>query len=248
MKPQKYYNTYQLKLPVDLERILEISDPVYTFCEVLDSIDLYKYLVEKEHKTGRPRYDSYTLLRVILFAFMENGYVSTRKIEKLCKTDIRFMWLLNGNPAPSHMTIDNFMKNDLVDSIESIFAQINNYIFEKDHVDIEHIYIDGTKIRANANMYSWVWKKSSIKNRDKTFVKVTDLLEKMNEVIAGFGVKFGTRNEYVIEYLEDILKKYAELTGIKPDEAVRGRGHRKTIEMRYYDLLKEYTEKLKKYA
>ena len=248
MKPQEYYNTYQLKLPVDLERILEISDPVYTFCEVLDSIDLYKYLVEKEHKTGRPRYDPYTLLRVILFAFMENGYVSTRMIEKLCKTDIRFMWLLNGNPAPSHMTIDNFMKNDLVDNIESIFAQINNYIFTKEHVDTDHVYIDGTKIRANANMYSWVWKKSSIKNRDKTFVKVTDLLEKMNSFISGFGVKFGTRSEYAIEYLEDVLQKYIKLTGIKPDEIVRGRGHRKTIEMRYYDLLKEYTEKLKKYA
>ena len=112
MKPQKYYNTYQVKLPVDLERILEISDPVYTFCEVLDSIDLYKYLVEKGNKTGRPRYDSYTLLRVILFAFMENGYVSTRKIEKLCKTDVRFIWLLNGNPAPSHMTIDNLRKQN----------------------------------------------------------------------------------------------------------------------------------------
>ena len=248
MKPQEYYNTYQLKLPVDLERILEISDPVYTFCEVLDSIDLYKYLVEKEHKTGRPRYDPYTLLRVILFAFMENGYVSTRMIEKLCKTDIRFMWLLNGNPAPSHMTIDNFMKNDLVDNIESIFAQINNYIFTKEHVDTDHVYIDGTKIRANANMYSWVWKKSSIKNRDKTFVKVTDLLEKMNSFISGFGVKFGTRSEYAIEYLENVLQKYIKLTGIKPDEIVRGRGHRKTIEMRYYDLLKEYTEKLKKYA
>ena len=35
-----------------------------------------------------------TLLKVILFAFMENGYESLRKIEKLCKTDIRFMWLL----------------------------------------------------------------------------------------------------------------------------------------------------------
>ena len=97
-------------------------------------------------------------------------------------------------------------------------------------------------------MYSWVWKKSSIKNRDKTFVKVTYLLEKMNEIIAGFGVKFGTRTEYAIEYLEDVLQKYIKLTGIKPDEAIRGRGHRKTIEMRYYDLLKEYTEKLKKYA
>ena len=136
MKPQEYYNTYQLKLPVDLERILEISDSVYTFCEVLDSIGLYKYLVEKEHGKVRPRYDPNTLLRVILFAFMEYCYVSTRMIEKQCKTDIRFMWLLNGNSAPSHMTIDNFMKNDLVDSIENIFAQINNYIFAKEQVDL----------------------------------------------------------------------------------------------------------------
>ena len=248
MKPQKYYNTYQLKIPVDLERILEISDPVYTFCEVLDSIDLYKYLVEKERGKGRPRYDSYTLLRVILFAFMEYGYVSTRMIEKLCKTDIRFMWLLNGNSAPSHMTIDNFMKNDLVDKIEDIFAEVNRYVFSQEKVDTEHVYIDGTKIRANANMYSWVWKKGSLKSRDKTFVKVTDLIEKINYLISGFGVKFGTRSEYAIEYLEDILKKYVDLTGIKPDEVVRGRGHRKTHEMRYYDLLKEYIEKLKKYA
>ena len=77
MKPQEYYSTYQLKLPVDIEKIIEISDPVYTFCEVLEHIDLYKYLVKKENKTGRPRYDLITLLKVILFAFMENGYAST---------------------------------------------------------------------------------------------------------------------------------------------------------------------------
>ena len=248
MKPQMYYSTYQLKLPVDIERIIEISDPVYTFCEVLDRIDLYKYLVREENKTGRPRYDSIILLKVILFSFMEYGYVSTRMIEKLCKTDIRFMWLLNGNKPPSHMTIDNFMKDCLANSIEEIFAEINAYIFVKENVDLEHVYIDGTKIRANANMYSWVWKKSSVKNRDKTFLKVTELLEKMNVVISVHGVKFGTRTEYAIEYLEDILPKYVGLTGINPNQIVRGRGHHKTLEQRYCDLLVEYIEKLKKYA
>lgn len=248
MKPQEYYSTYQLKLPVDIERIIEISDPVYTFCEVLDSIDLYKYLVRKESKTGRPRYDSIALLKVILFAFMDYGYVSTRMIEKLCKTDIRFMWLLNGNKPPSHMTIDNFMKDCLSGRIEEIFAEINSYIFAKEHVDLNHAYIDGTKIRANANMYSWVWKKSSVKNRDKTFLKVTELLEKMNENIFCCGVKFGTRTEYAIEYLENILQKYASLTGINPDQIVRGKGHHKTTEQKYYDQLIEYIEKLKKYA
>lgn len=248
MKPQEYYSTYQLKLPVDIEKIIEISDPVYTFCEVLEHIDLYKYLVKKENKTGRPRYDLITLLKVILFAFMENGYASTRMIEKLCKTDIRFMWLLNGNDAPSHMTIDNFMKNYLEGTIEEIFAEINAYIFAKEKVDLEHVYIDGTKIRANANMYSWVWKKSSVKNRDKTFLKVSELLENMNEHIACLGVKFGTRSEYAIEYLEDILPKYANLTGIDPNAIVRGRGHHKTVEQKCYDQLVEYVEKLKKYA
>lgn len=54
------------------------------------------------------------LMKVILFAFMEHGYISAREIRKLCKTDIRFLWLLDGTPAPSHMTIANFIKTDFV--------------------------------------------------------------------------------------------------------------------------------------
>ena len=150
---QKYNTTYQLKLPVEISTIIEISDPVYTFCEVMDCIDLRKYLAVKESKTGRKRYNSEILLKVILFAFMEKGYASVRKIEKLCKTDIRFMWILQGNPAPSHMTVDNFMNETLLGSIEDIFAEINGYIFSKEKVDTEHIYIDGTKIQANAYKY-----------------------------------------------------------------------------------------------
>lgn len=129
--PQEYYNTYQLKLPLEISTIIDIEDPVYSLCEVLDHIDLNKYLTSGKRRTGRPRYDEEALLRIILFAFMEDGYVSTRKIEKLCRTDIRYMWLLNDNPPPSHMTIANFMNNVLKENIEEIFADINAYIFEK---------------------------------------------------------------------------------------------------------------------
>ncbi len=72
--PQRYCTPYQLKLPLEIEKIIEISDPVYTFCEVMEHIDLNKYFAVEERKTGRPRYDSEKLLKVILFAFMENGY------------------------------------------------------------------------------------------------------------------------------------------------------------------------------
>lgn len=245
----KVYNTpYQLKLPLEIEKIIEISDPVYTFSEVMNQIDLKRYLAVKESRTGRRRFDSEILLKVILFAFMEHGYVSTRKIEKLCKTDIRFMWLLQEEKAPSHMTIDNFMNNSLAESIEEIFAQINAYIFEVENVDLEHIYIDGTKLEANANKYSWVWKKSSVKNRNKTFVKISELLEEINKTIMYAGVKFDIRTAYAIEYLEQITEQYIKLTGIEPEKIVRGRGHRKPIEITHYDKLVEYTDKLKRYG
>ncbi len=247
-QPQEYYTPYQLKFPIEIEKIIEISDPVYTFCEVIDHIDLNKYLTTGNRRTGRPRYDEETLLKVILFAFMENGYESLRKIEKLCKTDIRFMWLLQDNPSPSHMTIDNFMNETLAVSIDEILAEINGYIFERENVDLNHIYIDGTKIEANANKYSWVWKKSCEKNRLKVFAKVTELLEKMNGSIAVFGVRFGTRAEYAVEYLEHIQEQFVELCDFDPNAVIRGRGHHKTTEQRLYDSLSGYIVRLKKYS
>lgn len=245
---QRYNTPYQLKLPLEISKIIEISDSVYTFNEVFHHIDLKKYLAVKESRTGRKRYDSETLMKVILFAFMEHGYVSVREIEKLCKTDIRFMWLLQDNPAPSHMTIDNFMKNHLVNCIDNILSEINSYIFEQEQVDLSHIYIDGTKIIANANKYSWVWKKSSVKNRDKVFNQITQLLNEINKVTSMQGIKFESRTEYAIEYMEQITEQYVKLACIKPECIVRGKGHRKTLEQRNYDKLVEYTEKLKKYS
>ena len=134
-------------------------------------IDLQKYFVEKGHETGRPKYDREKLLKIVLFAFMEFGYCSVRFIQKLCETDIRFLWLLEEEEAPSHMTISNFIHNELICSIEDIFNDINSYMFGKLGADLNHAYIDGTKIEANANRYTWVWKKGCIKSRNNEFGK-----------------------------------------------------------------------------
>lgn len=141
---QTNYTPYQLKLPLELSTVIETTDAVYTFCEVIDHIDLNRYIVKERSNTGRPKYDAITLLKVILFAFMENGYASTREIEKYCKTDIRYMWLLQDRKAPSHMTIDNFMNESLAENIQDIFKKISSYIVKVENVDLNHTYIDGT--------------------------------------------------------------------------------------------------------
>ncbi len=76
MNSTKYTNKNctpkQLKLPIEIERIIEISDPVYSFSEIVDCIDLTSYFADKKGcKTGRPRYSYTRLLKVVLFSFME---------------------------------------------------------------------------------------------------------------------------------------------------------------------------------
>lgn len=82
-------------------------------------------------------------------------------------------------------------------------------------------------------------------NRLKVFVKVTDLLNTINENIALLGVKFEIREEYAIEYLKQILTQYVKLYGFDPEASVRGKGHHKTTEHRLYGKLTEYIKRLK---
>lgn len=236
-------------MPLEISQIIEISDPVYTFNEVVGSIDLSKYFAEKDSRMGRPRCDAYKLLKIVLFAFMEGGYESLRHLEKLCKTDIRYMWILDGMKAPSFATFGNFIREELAGKIEQIFQDINGYIFKTEGVDLAHVYIDGTKIEANANRYTWVWKKSCVNNRKKVFEKVTKLIERMNfEVLFYHGFKIDTREEYAIEYLENVLKQYGSAAGLDPASFVSGCGHRKSTEQKHYQEMEEYIARLKKYA
>ena len=83
----------QLKLPLEIEKLIDIFDPVYTFCEVMDHIDLSRYFVEKGYKTGHPRCDAQKRLKVILFAERSRGsaaYIDGTKIEANAN---RYTWV-----------------------------------------------------------------------------------------------------------------------------------------------------------
>ena len=244
-----YSTPIQLKLPVDMERIIKITDPVYSFSEVMAHIDLNRYFATEDRRTGRPTYDREILLKIVLFAFMEFGYCSVRQIRTLCETDIRFIWLLDEMNPPSVMTIQNFIHNELSMNMEAIFTDINAYIFGQESVDMNHVYIDGTKMQANAGKYTWVWKKSCIKNRNKVFTGITELLTRINEITRSIrGVEFEVFQEYSIERVGYIMDRFLEVTGTNPDHFVHGSGRRKTEVQRIYEKLKDFHKRLIQYS
>ena len=70
------------------------------------------------------------------------------------------MYLMD-RETPSYRTFSYFINDVLKDSIEDIFNDINQEIFSRHKVDLNHLYIDGSKFEANANKYTWVWKKAT---------------------------------------------------------------------------------------
>ena len=135
---------------------IKISDPVMTFDHIMEEIEIAKYLKNTTYTVGRKGYNSVNMLKTILFGFMDKGYISLRELEDECNVNIRYMYLMDYE-APSYKTFGNFINESLCDSVEEIFKEIMAYIVQKDNVDLNHLYIDGSKFEANANKYTWVW-------------------------------------------------------------------------------------------
>ena len=245
---QYYSNAKQGFLPVFLSDCLDLLDPVFTFDRFMEGIELQKYLKKvPKHKVGRLRYNPVNMLKTVLFGFMDSGYCSLRELEDSCKVNLRFMYLMD-REKPSYRTFGYFINEILNESVEEIFADINRAIFEEEHVDLQHIYIDGSKFEANANKYSWVWKKASEKSRYRLYRKITALIEAINEELAWSGKKISSNTEYVPDYLDEIAEQYAMLWQLDEKTFVHGKGKHKSNQQRHYEWLRQYADKLREYV
>ena len=143
----------QVVLPMNLEIKISKKDPVRKVIEICEQLD-YSELWKTYLRTWR-KFNPETMFMLLVFAYV-CGVYSGREIEERCRTDIRFMWILNGSEVPDNATISRFQDDRLVNAIEDLFYQFVEKLYEMDEVLYETAYIDGTKIEANANRYTFV--------------------------------------------------------------------------------------------
>ena len=102
--------------------IIPTGDSVRLLDRILEGMNIGE-LEAAYSKLGRkPAAPPRILLKILFYAYMEEKY-SSRKIQKACERDINFMWLLAGNAAPSHKTINEFRKHRLSSVVEKLFYQ-----------------------------------------------------------------------------------------------------------------------------
>ena len=243
-----YYTPKQGHIPLFLDEILSVTDPVIAFDQFMEGIEIDKYLKDiPKHVTGRIRYNPVNMLKTVLFAFADKGYCSLRELEDNCKVNMRYIYLMDWK-TPSYRTFGYFINKVLADKAEEIFRDVNKQIFKSEHVDLSHLYIDGTKLEANANKYTWVWKKATEKSRYRLYAKITALLNEMNEELSYSGLRMETNEEYVPEYLEQLLTSYAQINQLDTESLAHGKGKHKTAQQRQYEQLREYQRRLKEYC
>lgn len=234
------YNAFQFKFPLDFFTEVPVDDPVTSFVKIMKGIDTHKYFKNVPHR-GNQGYDPHMMLNVVLFAFMKK-VPSLRELEDLCRYDIRYMWL-SDNETPSFMAFQRFIAS-LDDSIEDIFHDICKRLIELENIDTSVLYIDGTKIEANAKKNSFVWKKSIITNRDKMFIKISRCISLINN---HFNRNYKIDDKYHSTYIGTIADDIMAMMADKSIPIIYGAGHRQSTEQKLYDEILGYFIRLLKY-
>ncbi len=224
----------QLKIDeIFAEKVIPADDSVRLLDEIMEEMD-HTPLFRAYKRTGRPpATNPVTMMKILVYASMESNFAS-RSIASSCSRDINYIWLLNGEKAPNHSEVARFRSKRLTECGEEFFYQLVEKLSVLGEIKYEHLFVDGTKIEANANKYSFVWKKSTTKYEARLLGK----LEKLKpELCPRYGILADTPEE-LLHGLESRMKT----------PFVYGRGRRKSELQRDIELLRGLLARKRKYT
>jgi transposase len=178
----KPYNQQQLlAIPPKLEDLIPPSHPVRVVNEVINKINI-EPLLKAYHIRGSSSYHPQLLLKVLVYGYVNNIY-SSRKLAAACQESIYFMWL-SSMSYPDHNTINRFRGVRLKNALRSVFEDVVKLLAEEGLLSIDEINTDGTKVEANANKYTFVWKKSIQTNKEKMKKQLTGIWQYAQQIAA----------------------------------------------------------------
>ena len=205
----KNYNMNQLILPLDLEVKLQKNDIAFHIHHLVESIPREAFAPFYQ-ETGCPSYHPKMMLKIILCGYTQSVF-SGRRMEDLTKDSIRMKWLAQGY-EPSYRTINRFrIHPQMQELLRQCFVQFRCQLVEEKLIDQQAIFIDGTKIEANANKFTFKWKKSIEKFQTNLIEKSNRLYEQLLEEQVIPAIARENEEELSVQELEIIVSKVEEV-------------------------------------
>lgn len=212
MNTQQKYTEYlrdnQLFSPLDYIKFeLSVNDPVFTLIEIIKEME-FDELIKLRKDNGRTGYNPIMIFALLLYANMQ-GIRSTDEIVKRCERDLGFIYLTRG-ARPKRDVFYDFKRKIPIETLEDLHYQFIKFLNKEGYVTLENLYVDGTKIEANANRYTFVWRGTINYHLINLLIKTRTVMEDYNNLIKekSYAEKYQIKPEkmFIIEGTEKVTK------------------------------------------
>lgn len=227
-----------LLFPPNLSELIDQKHLVRIVSSIIDGLDI-KTLIKNYKPGGTSCYHPKMLLKVLVYGYLSNIY-SSRKMEQALKENIHFMWL-SGMSRPDHNTLNRFRSERLKGEIKSIFTQIVLLLEKEGLVSLATTFVDGTKIEANANRYTFVWGRAIKKHKARIAEQLEELWNYAEEV-----AKNELQNPENLDFKEVDAEKVTQ-TIEKINEVLKNRKVPSKIRQKLNYAKKNWATNLEKY-
>ena len=246
----KDYDNRQIQWIYDIESLIPEHHVARVIDEMVEAIpdeQLFSYYVGG----GRAAYHPKMMLKIILFGYSQKVY-SCRGIETLVRENIPAMWLA-AMQQPDFRTINEFRHVRMKDLMDELFETMILKLIDEKYITFENYFLDGTKIEANANKYSFVWRKSTENFEAKLREKIAETLQyiqELSEQEMANNHQICEQNleevaKQIKEKVEELTEKMEEETDITMRKELR---KERTVWKRTFKLIREnYLPRLERY-
>jgi transposase len=217
MKKFKDYQPNQMLLfPPSPRDWLPEDHLAHFISEVVESLDLRAVYDSYSEPKGQPLYNPEMMVKVWIYA-VTRGIHSSRKLERGLYEDIGLRYL-SGNQQPDHWTLSEFRRRHHV-ALGDLLVQTVKLSAKLGLVKLNHVAIDGTKIKANASKHRAMSYARMKKEEQRLRQEIDGILSKIDANDRAEDQKYGNRRgdelpaELAIreKRLEMIKKAKAEL-------------------------------------
>jgi len=177
----RYGKRHQMVLlPQSIEEYVAADDPVRAYDAFVEALDLKALGFDiNPHQVGNAQYDPKAMLKLLIYGY-SYGVKSSRKLERQTHHNMAFIWLMGGL-KPDHKTIAEFRRKNK-NSIQQVLKQCARMCIKLDLIAGNVLFVDGTKIRANASVsrtHKKVWYQQQLKEVDQ---RIEQLLQECEGV------------------------------------------------------------------
>jgi transposase len=173
----RYQQTF---LPSSVEDYVSKDNIVRAYDAFVDALEWNNLRFEIPHNDmGRPKYDPKTMLKLLIYGY---SYCirSSRKLERACHDNLSFIWL-TGGLTPDHKTIAEFRRKNK-NLLKEIFKQCVRFCLKCNLIDGNALFLDGTKVRANASIKNSYTKEKCLKTLSRIDERIDELLEECETI------------------------------------------------------------------